>query len=46
MQIASWVWSLADVPAKDINLGTVSIWVELKANRPDGAPQGVRKGDR
>lgn len=45
VQVALWVWSSADVPAKDVNLGTVSVWVVLKANRPDEIHEGLREDD-
>lgn len=35
MQFALWVWTSTDVQAKDINLGTVNVWMVLKANRLD-----------
>lgn len=45
VQVALWVWSSADVPAKDVNLGTVSVWVVLKANRPDEIHEGLGEDD-
>lgn len=43
LQVTLRIWNSADVPAKDINLRTVSVGVVLKANRTDEIHQGLRE---
>lgn len=43
LQVTLGVWNSADVPAKDINLRTVSVGVVLKANKTDEIHQGLRE---